>query len=124
MREVLSSAAEVVLGALVFHYGKEACPLRIAPEEMGHPQPATSMAINNNTASSIATVTVKQKRSKAIDMRCYWIRDRVCRGQFQIYWSKVRQIVPTTSPNIIQLLIIKSFIRCTFILLQSYAELF
>jgi hypothetical protein len=76
MREVLSSAAEAELGAL-FHNGKEACPLRIALEEMGHPQPATPMATDNNTASGIATDTVKQKRSKAIDMRFYWIRDRV-----------------------------------------------
>jgi hypothetical protein len=87
MRKVLSSAAEAELGAL-FHNGKEACPLRIALEEMGHPQPATPMATDNNTASGIATDTVKQKRSKAIDMRFYWIRDRVSQGQFNIYWSK------------------------------------
>ena len=87
MREVLSSAAEAELGAL-FHNGKEACPLRIALVEMGHPQPATPMATDNNTASGIVNDTVKQKRSKAIDMRFYWIRDRVRQGQFQIYWSK------------------------------------
>ena len=87
MREVLSSAAEAELGAL-FHNGKEACPLRIALEEMGHPQAATPMATDNNTASGIATDTVKQKRSKAVDMRFYWIRDRVRQGQFQVYWSK------------------------------------
>ena len=88
MREVLSSAAEAELGAL-FHNGKEACPLRIALEELvGHPQPATPMATDNNIASGIATDTVKQKRSKAIDMRFYWIRDQVRQGRFQIYWSK------------------------------------
>ncbi|KAI2488785.1 Reverse transcriptase (RNA-dependent DNA polymerase) [Fragilaria crotonensis] len=87
MREVLSSAAEAELGAL-FHNGKEACPLRIALDELGHPQPATPMATDNSTANGIATDTVKQKRSKAIDMRFYWIRDRVRQGQFQIYWSK------------------------------------
>ena len=87
MREVLSSAAEAELGAL-FHNGKEACPLRIALEEMGRKQPATPMATDNNTASGIATDTVKQKRSKAINMRFYWIQDRVRQGQFQIYWSK------------------------------------
>jgi hypothetical protein len=87
MREVLSSAAEAELGAL-FHNGKEACPLRIALTEMGHPQPATPIATDNSTAAGIATDTVKQKRSKAIDMRFYWIRDRVRQGQFLVYWSK------------------------------------
>ena len=88
MCEVLSSAAEAELGAL-FHNGKEACLRGIARvEEMGHPQPATPMATERNTASGIATDTVKQKRSKAIHMRFYWIRDWVCQGHFHIYWSK------------------------------------
>jgi hypothetical protein len=88
MREVLSSTAEAELGAL-FHNSKEACPLCIALAEMGHPQPATPMATEDkSTASGIATDTVKQKRSNAIDMRFYWIRDRVCQDQFQINWSK------------------------------------
>ena len=57
MCEVLSSAAEAELGALFHSNGKEACPLRIALDEMGHLQPATPMAID----------TVKQKCSKVID---------------------------------------------------------
>jgi hypothetical protein len=56
---------------------------------MGHPQPATApIATDNSTATGIANDTVKQKRSKAIDMRFYWIRDRVRQGQFQVYWGK------------------------------------
>ena len=87
MCKVLPSAAEAELGAL-FHNGKDACPLRIALDKMGHPQPATPMAIDNRTASGIATDIVKQKRSEAmIYMLLYWMRDRVCEGQFQIYWS-------------------------------------
>ena len=30
--------------------------------------------------------TVKQKRSKAIDMRYYWLQDRVDQGQFKVHW--------------------------------------
>ena len=86
MCKVLPSAAEAEVGAL-FHNGKDACPLRIALDKMWHTQPATPMATDNRTASGIATDIVKQKRSKAIDMRLYWMRDRVCEGQFQIYWS-------------------------------------
>jgi hypothetical protein len=87
LREVVSSAAEAELAAL-FHNGKTACPLRICLEELGHPQPPTPIVTDNSTASGIANDTVKQKRSKAIDMRFYWIRDRVRQGQFHIYWKK------------------------------------
>jgi hypothetical protein len=41
---------------------------------------------DNSTAYGIATGTVKQKRSKAIDMRFYWLCDRVRQKQFYIYW--------------------------------------
>ena len=63
MREVLSSAAEAELAAL-FHNGKEACPIRITLEEMGHPQPPTPIVTDNSTAVGIANDTVKQKKPK------------------------------------------------------------
>ena len=87
LKEVVSSAAEAELAAL-FHNGKEACPLRTCLEELGHPQPPTPLVTDNNTAAGIANDTMKQRRSKAIDMRFYWIRDRVRQGQFIIYWRR------------------------------------
>jgi hypothetical protein len=60
MHEVVSSAAKAELAAL-FHNGKEACPLRITLEELGHPQPATPIQTDNSTAYGIANDTVKQK---------------------------------------------------------------
>ena len=51
---------------------KEAVPIRAALEEMGHPQPPTAIVVDNSTASGIANKTVKQRRSKAMDMRFYW----------------------------------------------------
>ena len=87
LREVVSSAAEAELAGL-FHNAKEACPIRICLEEMGHPQPATPIVTDNSTAAGIANDTIKQKRSKAIDMRFYWVRDRVKQKQFHILWRK------------------------------------
>lgn len=87
MHEVVSSAAEAELGG-AFYNGKEACAIRTTLEEMGYPQPATPIQTDNSTAAGIANDTVKQKRSKAIDMRYYWIKDRVQQGQFIIYWVK------------------------------------
>ena len=87
LREVLSSAAEAELAAL-FHNGKEAYAIRNTLTELGHTQPATPIVTDNSTASGIANDTVKQKRSKAMDMRFYWVRDRIRQGQFHIYWKK------------------------------------
>ena len=30
---------------------------------------------------------MKQKRSEAIDVRFYWVRDRVRQGQFTVFWD-------------------------------------
>jgi hypothetical protein len=87
MNNVLASAAEAEVGGL-FVNGQEACPIRTTLEEMGYPQPATPITTDNQCAMGIANDTVKQRRSKAIDMRFYWIRDRVKQGQFQILWKK------------------------------------
>jgi hypothetical protein len=87
LREVVSSAAEAESAGL-FYNGKEAIPERITLDELGHPQPATPMVTDNSTASGIANDSVKQRRSKAMDMRYYWVRDRVRQGQFVIYWKR------------------------------------
>jgi Reverse transcriptase (RNA-dependent DNA polymerase) len=87
LREVVSSAAEAELAGL-FHNCREACALRTTLAELGHPQPATTIQTDNSTAAGIANDTVKQRRSKAIDMRFYWVRDRVRQGQFKIQWEK------------------------------------
>ena len=85
INNVMSSAMEAEIGA-TFLAAKEAVPLRTALEEMGHPQPPTPMQVDNSTAVSFVNDTIKHKRSKAIDMRFHWVKDRVKQGQFIIYW--------------------------------------
>ena len=87
IQAVASSAAEAELRAL-FYNAKDGCMLRNTLEDMGHPQPATPIQADNACAVGLANGTVKQKRSKAIDMRFYWEKDRVKAGQFIIYWRK------------------------------------
>jgi hypothetical protein len=87
MSAVLSSATEAELGALFFN-GKEAAMLRNTLRDMGHPQSATPIQTDNACAAGIANDTVKQRRTKAMDMRFYWIRDRVRQGHFLIHWRK------------------------------------
>ena len=64
-----------------------AAPVRAALEELGWPQPSTPMKTDSTTASGIINGTVRQQRSKAIDMRFYWLKDRVEQGQFKIFWE-------------------------------------
>jgi hypothetical protein len=85
LRNVMASAAEAEVGTL-FLNDQDALPLRVTLEELGHPQPPTPMQTDNSTAAGFANDTIKQKRSKAIDMRFYWIKDRVRQKQFLIYW--------------------------------------
>jgi hypothetical protein len=85
LRNIMASAAEAEVGA-AFHNAQEACALRTLLEELGYPQPATPLVIDNQVAKNIIDGTVKQKRSKAIDMRFYWLRDRVNQNQFILHW--------------------------------------
>ena len=85
MKPVFASVAEAELGALFFN-GQDADHMKIALEEMNHLQDPIPMVTDNSTASGISNKTVKQRRSKAIDMRFYWLQDRVEQGRFLIYW--------------------------------------
>jgi hypothetical protein len=86
LKGVMSSAAEAKIGALYLN-AKEATVIRTTLAEMGHPQPATPIETDNSTACVIMNGMVKQVRSKAIDMRFYWVRNRVEQGHFRIYWA-------------------------------------
>ena len=84
---VVASAGEAEYAGL-FMLAQEAESLRTILRDMGHPQPATTIFCDNACAVGIANDTVKQKRSKAIDMRFHWIRDRVRAGHFLVKWIK------------------------------------
>jgi hypothetical protein len=86
MKNVLSSVAEAEIAAC-FHNAQEALTFRITLETLGHKQPPTPIQTDNSTAQGILTDTVKQKRSKAIDMRYYWLRDRIKLKQFYVHWQ-------------------------------------
>jgi hypothetical protein len=86
LKHVMSSAAEAEIGA-VFLNSKKGAVLRTTLQELGHPQPPTPMETDNTTAIGYSNVTIKQKRTKAMYMRFYWIKDRVKQGQFDVYWG-------------------------------------
>ena len=75
MSNVMGSAAEVEIGSAYIN-DQEAVPIRTLLLKLGHPQPSTPTQVDNSTVDGFSNDTIKQKRSKAIDMRFYWIRDR------------------------------------------------
>jgi hypothetical protein len=85
MRNIMSSAAEAECGAL-FNNTKDGVPLRVTLEEMGHLQPATPVQVDNSTTDGFANNRLRQRKSKSMDMRFYWIQDRVQQKQFHVYW--------------------------------------
>ena len=87
---VMSSAQEAETGA-GFYNAKEIIPLRQALEELGHPQGPTPIQFDNISATQIKKEEASQKRSKSMDMRYYWLRDRAKQQQFNIYWKSGTQ---------------------------------
>eukprot|EP00957_Ditylum_brightwellii_P071752 5454396-Ditylum_brightwellii.AAC.1 len=85
IRNVMSSAAEAEIGVLYVNTckGEE---LRLALKEIGHPQPPTPVMTDNSTVCGIVNKTVKQRRTRAIDMWFYWVRDCCTQNHFIVYW--------------------------------------
>jgi hypothetical protein len=85
IKNVVASAAKSEVGAC-FHNAQSGVPLRVTLTELGHTQPPTPLRTNNSTTFGILNETIKQKRSKAMDMRYHWLTDRVRQKQFDVYW--------------------------------------
>jgi hypothetical protein len=82
----MSSAAEAELGALYVN-ARKGVEIRNILEELGHRQPPTPIQTDNSTAESIINSRVQPKRTKAMDMRFHWLRDRsINQNQFRFFW--------------------------------------
>jgi hypothetical protein len=76
IKNMVASAAESEVGAC-FHNAQSGTPLRVTLTELGHAQPPTPLRTDNLTAYVIVNKKIKQKQSKAMDMRYHWLTDRV-----------------------------------------------
>ena len=83
---VVASAAEAEYAAL-FLVGREAICASQTLTDLGFPQKAILIICDNQCAVGIANRSVKQKRSKSINMRYHWIRDQVDLEQIRIQWE-------------------------------------
>ena len=87
IKNVMSSATEAELAAL-YIMAREAVYIRSVLEELGHKQPPTPIQTDNSMAEAVVNGKVQPKRTKAMDMRFHWLRDRENRNQFKIYWRQ------------------------------------
>jgi hypothetical protein len=86
IEHVMSSATEAELRAL-YIMAQEAVYIRIILEEMGHKQPPTPIQTTDNAmADAVINGKVQPKRTKAMDMRFHWLRNRECQQQFKFFW--------------------------------------
>ena len=86
MKNIVASAAEAAFGT-IFLNSQEATPICTTLEKMNWPQPFTPIQVDNATAVGLANQNVKQKMSKAMNMRYFWICDRIKQNQFKVYWQ-------------------------------------
>ncbi len=82
----MASAAEAEIGSLLIN-AQTSLALRVALTELDHLQPPTPIPTDNSMDSVFAASTVKQKRSKTIDMRYYWLQDRQAQKQIRVFWA-------------------------------------
>ena len=82
---VVSSAFEAEAAA-IFINAQRILIHRATLEDLGYPQQATCIISDNLTAVKILNGNFSPKRSRCMDMRYYWIQDRISQGQFSLTW--------------------------------------
>ena len=80
---VVASVAEAELAG-GFQAAQGVVHSRRMLHDLGYPQPPTLLRMDNTVAIGIANDSINAKRSKSIDMRFFWLQDRVKQGQFEI----------------------------------------
>ena len=70
--------------------------------------PPPPAEVDNSTAVGFANKQIKQQKSKSMDMRYYWIQDRVAQNIFKSIGGPALPISVTISQNISLLITIEA----------------
>jgi hypothetical protein len=70
-----------------FVNAKEGVNVRNILNTIRHPQSITPLLTDNLTMFGIVSRKMKQQRSKAIDMRFYWLKDLEAQNHFIMFWA-------------------------------------
>lgn len=85
IKNVMTSAPEAEIAAIYLN-AKIALAFRITLHDMGHPQPPIPIQTDNNVASGFINNSIKQKRTKTIDMNFHWLQD-MQHSTINVYWK-------------------------------------
>jgi hypothetical protein len=85
IKVVMASSAKAELGVLYLN-AKHAVNLQQILIEMGHLQLQKPIQTDNTTAEGVTNKKIQPKRTKAMDMRFHWLRNRESQEQFKINW--------------------------------------
>ena len=85
LRFVVASTAEAELSAL-YHNCQTGIIFWLMLTDMGHAQPQTPVHCDNATAVGIANNTIKRQRSRSMEMRFFWIGDKVAQEMYALRW--------------------------------------
>ena len=83
---VVASATEAELAA-IFINAQLAISLRHALDFLGHPQGPSLIVSDNLVGVNILNGTAKSKRSRSMDLRFFWVKDRISKKQFKVSWA-------------------------------------
>jgi hypothetical protein len=98
-RFIVASAAYAELRALFLNC-KQTTIFRLTLEEMGHPQPPTSIHCDNLTAVGIVNKTIKRQQSQSMEIHFFWVADAVEQEIFNISNTTLgKKISRTTRVN-------------------------
>jgi hypothetical protein len=80
---VVASVVEAELAA-AFQAAQRAAYHRLMLQDFGYPQPSTLLRVDNTVALGLAAGKLNAKRAKSMDMRFFWLSDRVAQGHFNV----------------------------------------
>ena len=63
---------------------KKGIPIQHTLIELGHKQPPTPIQADDTTAVGLANDSIKQKYSKALNMRWHWLKNQVKLEHFNV----------------------------------------
>jgi hypothetical protein len=80
-----ASAAKAKLEAFFLNC-QEGMIFQLTLEDLGHPQPQNRINCNNATAIGIANNAIKRQQSRSMEMRYFWVGDKVAQDLHSFCW--------------------------------------